>query len=157
MGNFRAGCPGGRKGDRVETSAPGWYADPTGRHDYRYWTGAKWSGRVADGAGAGEGDDEAVVDVDVGHDGQRHDLDHNDDDAGGGGSGGGGGSAGHHEAYDAGHVDVYDEGPLVDPAEALAEATLAQSLLPRNIPPRKPPRRRPGGRLGRGVHTFSLL
>jgi hypothetical protein len=34
----------------VESSTPGWYADPTGRHDYRYWTGDRWSPRVADGA-----------------------------------------------------------------------------------------------------------
>jgi hypothetical protein len=33
----------------VSTSTPGWYADPTGRHDYRYWTGDRWSPRVADG------------------------------------------------------------------------------------------------------------
>lgn len=33
----------------MSTSTPGWYADPTGRHDYRYWTGDRWSPRVADG------------------------------------------------------------------------------------------------------------
>ncbi|HEY8546233.1 MAG TPA: DUF2510 domain-containing protein, partial [Acidimicrobiales bacterium] len=31
------------------TATPGWYTDPTGRHDYRYWTGTRWSPRVADG------------------------------------------------------------------------------------------------------------
>ncbi|HMG42245.1 MAG TPA: DUF2510 domain-containing protein [Acidimicrobiales bacterium] len=30
------------------TSTPGWYTDPTGRHEYRYWTGSQWSSRVAD-------------------------------------------------------------------------------------------------------------
>ena len=32
----------------METSTPGWYLDPTGRHEYRYWTGNQWSARVAD-------------------------------------------------------------------------------------------------------------
>lgn len=27
---------------------PGWYADPLGRHQYRYWDGANWSDHVAD-------------------------------------------------------------------------------------------------------------
>lgn len=35
----------------METSAPGWYVDPTGRHAYRYWTGDRWSGRVDDPSG----------------------------------------------------------------------------------------------------------
>lgn len=30
----------------METSAPGWYADPTGRYEYRYWTGVGWSRHV---------------------------------------------------------------------------------------------------------------
>ena len=77
----------------VETSTPGWYADPTGRHDYRYWTGDRWSPRVADG-GVG----------------------------------------------------------LVNPAEALAQATAADDLLPDNVPPQPPPTspRVADGR-GRGV------
>lgn len=29
-------------------SAPGWYADPSGRHQYRYWDGASWTADVAD-------------------------------------------------------------------------------------------------------------
>jgi len=28
--------------------APGWYADPSGRHQYRYWDGASWTVHVAD-------------------------------------------------------------------------------------------------------------
>jgi len=28
---------------------PGWYADPNGRHEYRYWDGATWSDQVSDG------------------------------------------------------------------------------------------------------------
>ena len=27
----------------------GWFADPTGRHAYRYWDGSRWSSEVADG------------------------------------------------------------------------------------------------------------
>lgn len=29
------------------TSAPGWYPDPTGRHDHRYHNGLRWTGDVA--------------------------------------------------------------------------------------------------------------
>jgi hypothetical protein len=29
--------------------APGWQPDPTGRHEYRYWDGTKWSDDVSDG------------------------------------------------------------------------------------------------------------
>jgi Protein of unknown function (DUF2510) len=77
----------------VETSTPGWYADPTGRHDYRYWTGDRWSPRVADG-GAG----------------------------------------------------------LLNPAEALAQATAGDDQLPDHVPPQPPPTspRVADGR-GRGV------
>jgi hypothetical protein len=77
----------------VETSTPGWYADPTGRHDYRYWTGDRWSPRVADG-----------------HDG------------------------------------------LINPAEALAQATAAEDALTDPVPPQPPPSspRIADGR-GRGV------
>ena len=28
---------------------PGWHADPTGRHDYRWWDGAAWTSHVSDG------------------------------------------------------------------------------------------------------------
>jgi hypothetical protein len=28
--------------------APGWFRDPTGRHDHRWWDGAAWTGHVAD-------------------------------------------------------------------------------------------------------------
>jgi len=31
----------------------GWYADPTGRHKYRYWDGSRWSNQVSDGGTAG--------------------------------------------------------------------------------------------------------
>lgn len=27
---------------------PGWYSDPTGRHDHRWWDGAAWTAHVAD-------------------------------------------------------------------------------------------------------------
>jgi hypothetical protein len=30
------------------TTNPGWYVDPTGRHQYRYWDGVVWSDAVAD-------------------------------------------------------------------------------------------------------------
>jgi hypothetical protein len=32
-------------------NAPGWQPDPTGRHDYRYWDGSRWTDDVSD-AGA---------------------------------------------------------------------------------------------------------
>jgi len=31
------------------TWAPGWFPDPTGRHDHRWWDGAAWTAHVADG------------------------------------------------------------------------------------------------------------
>jgi hypothetical protein len=31
----------------------GWYADPSGRHTYRYWSGSRWSNQVSDGGTAG--------------------------------------------------------------------------------------------------------
>jgi hypothetical protein len=54
-------------------NAPGWQADPTGRHDHRYWDGSSWTDHVSDAglastdpyapvADAGTGDD-APVDV----------------------------------------------------------------------------------------------
>jgi len=33
--------------------APGWYPDPTGRHQQRYWDGASWTQHVADAGGQG--------------------------------------------------------------------------------------------------------
>lgn len=32
----------------VPTWAPGWFPDPTGRHDHRWWDGAAWTAHVAD-------------------------------------------------------------------------------------------------------------
>ncbi len=38
-----------------EGQAPAdWSADPMGRHQYRYWDGASWTGHVADGGEASE-------------------------------------------------------------------------------------------------------
>ncbi|MDO8879551.1 MAG: DUF2510 domain-containing protein [Coriobacteriia bacterium] len=34
------------------TAAAAWYPDPTGRHEMRYWDGAKWTADVADGGTA---------------------------------------------------------------------------------------------------------
>lgn len=31
----------------------GWYADPFGRHQHRWWDGSGWSERIRDGAGPG--------------------------------------------------------------------------------------------------------
>ncbi len=33
---------------------PGWFPDPTGRHDHRWWDGAAWTGHVADAGIAAE-------------------------------------------------------------------------------------------------------
>jgi hypothetical protein len=33
----------------VDPSAPGWYPDPTGRHERRYWSGIRWSRHVDNG------------------------------------------------------------------------------------------------------------
>jgi hypothetical protein len=44
--------PGNQRSiDMAESS--GWYADPTGRHTYRYWGGSRWSNQVSDGGTAG--------------------------------------------------------------------------------------------------------
>ena len=32
----------------MEPSAPGWYPDPYGRHEHRYWSGVRWSRHVED-------------------------------------------------------------------------------------------------------------
>jgi hypothetical protein len=37
---------------------PGWYADPTGHHQHRYWDGSGWSDRVSNHAVPGTGDPE---------------------------------------------------------------------------------------------------
>ncbi|HEV3282399.1 MAG TPA: DUF2510 domain-containing protein [Acidimicrobiales bacterium] len=29
--------------------APGWFRDPTGRHELRYWSGSEWTDHVVDG------------------------------------------------------------------------------------------------------------
>jgi hypothetical protein len=36
-----------------ETMAPGWYPDPAGRHESRYWDGARWTEQIADAGVAG--------------------------------------------------------------------------------------------------------
>jgi hypothetical protein len=33
----------------MNAPAPGWHPDPTSRHQYRYWDGARWTDDVADG------------------------------------------------------------------------------------------------------------
>ncbi|MBN2848718.1 MAG: DUF2510 domain-containing protein [Coriobacteriia bacterium] len=40
---------GGAAAAAPQTVAAGWYADPTGRHEQRYWDGSTWSDSVADG------------------------------------------------------------------------------------------------------------
>lgn len=38
-----------RRGEfTVASTAPGWYADPAARHEYRYWDGAQWTEHVSD-------------------------------------------------------------------------------------------------------------
>ncbi len=34
-------------------AAPGWYPDPLGRHEHRYWDGVAWTGHVADRGATG--------------------------------------------------------------------------------------------------------
>jgi hypothetical protein len=41
-------------------NAPGWQADPTGRHDHRYWDGSQWTDNVSD---AGVASTDAYVDA----------------------------------------------------------------------------------------------
>jgi hypothetical protein len=38
----------GRRGTTFTGIAPGWLADPTGKHDQRYWSGTEWTERVSD-------------------------------------------------------------------------------------------------------------
>ncbi len=45
-------------GDPVSTVPAGWKADPTGRHQFRYWDGFHWTENVAD---AGEQSRDAVA------------------------------------------------------------------------------------------------
>ena len=35
-------------GPPAQTPPPGWFADPMGRHAYRYWDGSQWSDQVSD-------------------------------------------------------------------------------------------------------------
>jgi hypothetical protein len=37
----------------VQSWPPGWFPDPTGRHDHRWWDGLAWTGHVADAGVAG--------------------------------------------------------------------------------------------------------
>jgi ABC-type sugar transport system permease subunit len=47
----------------VQSWPPGWFPDPTGRHDHRWWDGAEWTAHVADaGVAASE-----PVDVSLQH------------------------------------------------------------------------------------------
>lgn len=39
--------------DDTPTWPPGWFPDPTGRHDHRWWDGAAWTAHVADAGVAG--------------------------------------------------------------------------------------------------------
>jgi Protein of unknown function (DUF2510) len=34
--------------DDAGAEAPGWYADPTRRHEHRYWDGTQWADQVSD-------------------------------------------------------------------------------------------------------------
>jgi Protein of unknown function (DUF2510) len=34
--------------DDADMVSPGWYADPTQRHEHRYWDGDQWGGHVSD-------------------------------------------------------------------------------------------------------------
>jgi Protein of unknown function (DUF2510) len=38
-----------KDGSSMNSPAPGWHPDPTSRHQYRYWDGARWTDDVADG------------------------------------------------------------------------------------------------------------
>jgi hypothetical protein len=37
----------------MSDSTPGWQADPTGKHDHRYWDGSQWTDNVSDAGVAG--------------------------------------------------------------------------------------------------------
>src|SRR4051794_34206808 len=49
------------------TREPGWYADPSGRHDLRWWDGGRWTDRVAPRGGESVDpyDDKGGADVDA--------------------------------------------------------------------------------------------
>ena len=32
----------------ADVAGPGWHRDPTGRHEYRYWDGVRWTDDVSD-------------------------------------------------------------------------------------------------------------
>ena len=51
--------------DQGALVAAGWYPDPVGRHEHRYWNGAGWTAQISDGGRLGE--DPAVVGADSGH------------------------------------------------------------------------------------------
>ena len=40
----------GCRGVTAGPGAPGWAADPYGRHQWRYWDGNRWTEQVADGS-----------------------------------------------------------------------------------------------------------
>lgn len=42
------------EGFALRPSAPGWYPDPTQRHERRYWSGFRWTRHVADGRSRSE-------------------------------------------------------------------------------------------------------
>ena len=37
----------------TQASAPGWYRDPTGSYEFRYWDGSRWTNQVSTGGTAG--------------------------------------------------------------------------------------------------------
>jgi hypothetical protein len=37
----------------TDSADPGWQGDPTGRHEHRYWDGARWTDQVSDGGVTG--------------------------------------------------------------------------------------------------------
>ena len=47
----------------MSDSTPGWQADPTGKHDHRYWDGTQWTDNVADAGVAGTDPYEALTDA----------------------------------------------------------------------------------------------
>jgi len=46
---MRSTAPSDPESDRPSASGANWYADPTGRNDFRYWDGSAWSPHVATG------------------------------------------------------------------------------------------------------------
>ena len=48
MGSDSAEVDSGPGGDRYDPSAPsGWYADPLGRGEHRFWDGSSWTDHVS--------------------------------------------------------------------------------------------------------------